>query len=1012
MSLHLKFENPADVKTPASSRANLFVNSADKKLYAKLNTGEVVLLVGGAAVAALTELEDVSVDQDVTDGDALQWDESTGKFLVKKLSYADLADKPTLNALSDSAIADGLDTVAGLVTPKQLKEAAQTHAMVQISDAYGNLVTINNNKLLVPAELAAAAAGVGVWEYLFGDDQATPVWDAGDYIRVGEAGVVFKLRPVTPTESCYFYSLNQDIELQASLSDLTTLVNDVAAYKAAGSIKSPGDCTLHAASIEVEANVIADGDLSGWTLGWNLSPTRKYSQHRVEKLLPGGQGNTATFIMPMKVGDAIGFHSKVTIGKLNDATGYTSLPNDSAVVDMNTLGNVEFPFWIKPVNALGGVHITSVILKLRVTRPEKKRQLVTQTLRDPAVDHPYLQSDFTNQPLADSAVVQPYHWTHNPASTVSATGTLNAQGWANNAVMWVHDNTTVKIGDRPFVGVAYHSNGYGQMAEKYELLTDSYFVTDTRVTDVSSDGHSVTLSAPVKTDFTRQGALTTGNVRCVIFSPSAINFCMAAGALATTDNILYSTITGKKGPTASKNRAVAYSDKAVWVRRVKKSDPLKQWKAGVVTYNLWTPKIGTFSTDNNGDKWEGLTYMLRTPDLSDLPDLEVGPRNKDANVALIMPNGIYGHEATRVKLNATTGIYECSRALFRYYCGKSTPDTIQRSHLANGISDGTRMTSNALRDYLITAADLARVKTTGTVAEIVESCRTAINHRLGMTMAHIQLMTEDYCPNPAVQGTKLNFKSYYGQQARNKPEIVAGSSGWAVGDVLRWLEGDYLEPFSLVVTKVDATTGAILDWEVSLCGMYKTLASVDGSALPLTPLKGTGTGAFAKVINLATYSQQTTLALAFPNTWHRSVVKWPAANRDAAYSTYAGTVPPGALFQFNPFVDLVAMATAVLTASITSPFSPFFWAICFAAQRFGVAVIDLAADTNHIPLFDSTVSDADFAKATIMGSSTFTGSKVLKGNLLHVESIVPSLPNGGIGTLRADLPPEVALPSY
>ncbi|ACT50858.1 hypothetical protein [Methylovorus glucosotrophus] len=891
---------------------------------------------------------------------------------------------------------------------------------VELSTEAGQLIKYQGLALMVSKEDVAAACGLVTWESFIEDESyITPVYDAGDYIILGDK--VFARRPISLNEEAFFYSPNLDLSFSSANIDLSNAVNNSTDWKKLGHVEAVGDVVRWAPLTTVRVDIEADGDLAGVTLGLFTSTVRIYEAHRIPKLLPTGQGSSATYILTL-VPNARTGASQVTLGKIDDATGYTSLPNDSAIMDMNTIGNVGFPLYVQFPTSEGNLHITSCTMSLSVPRPVKNRSVPGVVHRIPQ-DQPYKSDDLWNLPMTTGAVVQLHHFSDNPASTGTSevTGTLNAQGTAGSDVIFVYDSSQVKIGDYVAAGLISRFNGASPLGtvEIDDTISYNIFPLATKVIAIVDSQH-VQLSNPVKIDFVRRGITSANIVRGLAFTPSAINYSVwMTGNQTAPAN--YSIQTGKRKKSTTTVSAKAYGDKAAIIRKVTRSDPIRQWTCtgNVVIWNPWANKIETYSSDNGGDYYTGLVYFMRTPDIASFPLVDSAARNKDANLALIMENGIYSHDSTRTREVMVGGVktYTCSRAVFKDLTGYATPDILSRGHLSGPLSNGTRMTSDGLvaglvrkkeLDAIIQVADTTTINpATGvpyTLAEKVDIALACIPHQLMMVASQLQLMSEYYSPNVADQSTagRVPFYSYYGQQERNRPVVAAATGTHSVGDVWQLKDGTYLEPMSVIIEAVNAS-GTPTKVFVGNCGQYYTRPTGDGNALVLTKMSGTGTTLSIDVLGLSGMPDVDTIAEAFPETWFRSTVKWPASSRDAAYDDYSGSIQPGALLTINPLRDLRTEAITLLTANPSSLYKLEYWAVLSAIQKYGLEVCDLASQTNHVVVFDWDLTTTQFNAACIeTGSTVFTGMKYIKGQLVAVENVTP-LMKGGVGTLKAPL---------
>jgi len=150
----------------------------------------------------------------------------------------------------------------------------------------------------------------------------------------------------------------------------------------------------------------------------------------------------------------------------------------------------------------------------------------------------------------------------------------------------------------------------------------------------------------------------------------------------------------------------------------------------------------------------------------------------------------------------------------------------------------------------------------------------------------------------------------------------------------------------------------------------------------------------------------TTTALAFPASSLPSIYAWPASNADNDFATtYVGNIPTGAVFAIPKTVDLDAWFTYLMVSRpehMQQMISPAFFAICFAAQKYGTVVVDRAGNTLNCIMVDSDISNAQYGELTNSYALNF-----LQNHLCVVENIAPfgTTPRGaplapGVGPLQ------------
>lgn len=279
---------------------------------------------------------------------------------------------------------------------------------------------------------------------------------------------------------------------------------------------------------------------------------------------------------------------------------------------------------------------------------------------------------------------------------------------------------------------------------------------------------------------------------------------------------------------------------------------------------------------------------------------------------------------------------------------------------------------------------------TGNVQADIARAMSAINHPVAILMGNAQGKSNNYCPDPAVQGTRVNYKSYRSTNSVHAPSVSAGGTGYKVGDALYVSGGTFTTPMSMVVASV--SSGTVTGVHVQRTGQYKTLPS-DVSALATTT-SGAGSGCVLNAISITTAPDQTTSAIAFPDITNLGqVCQYPATIADNGYTTnYAGVLPMGAMFTIPKTLDLVSIWTSRRSSAPTAMSSSFeLLAVLSAIQRHGAIIVDVSGSFQQMLVVDDEVAySSTYANLHgDTGSSTYPNLELIKRLLVYVENVGP-----------------------
>ncbi len=851
------------------------------------------------------------------------------------------------------------------------------------SRLYQDLATLKTLGAALPGNPLAGLAK-DVAQTRGGQSLSLPTYDAGHLVL--QDGVV---TTKTGVGNLFSYSLDSDTTFSASFpTAFNSIVNSTTSWQEIGKILVPGDSLNLTSGATVSFEVTADAVLAGCSLGVLIghrdSTVRSQTKYYIVKALPGDYASTTAKI---KVSLTPVHAGMVSLAKTDDATAPTAYPDNSVnqVFAVNLLAGVSIRLFVKFATSTGSMRLTAGAGTCTVMAPSRNLVDISQTYsRLPYVDNDMWKSQLPPFTLAKAEVSAA-----NPASTGnSSTGTLNASGTAGSDLLTVYSTTGVSVGMYPLIGsTGVVTPGAGPLSAFRPHMPDavatvSAFGAGVAVTEIVN-ATQVRLSAPLKANVSLRGRTTSGGLEyipCVGFYSSAETACIRMGQGSASIGANPFTGVGKTANAATAARV------CVPVVRIKSTDPVKTWRfTQVNAYNPWIFETSASNATIGFETFDNGTFQLKTPSITQTYLLN-GSQNPDRNLILITECGRYSIEMIGVDFSVTP--ITVTRVIVSDLAGRSTvaPDIYD----LGAISYGTRAYGGPLSAGLVRKFEMDQCYSTGNTAADISRAMDAIKHPIAILMSNAQGKSNNYCPDPDVQGTKVVYKAYRSAHAVHAPSVAVGGSGYAVGDVLYVVGGTYTTTMSCVVTAVSG--GAVTSVHVQRTGQYKTLPS-DASALATTT-SGTGTGCVLNALSVPTAPDQTTASVAFQdiNSTIR-VLQYPASVSDNGYSAnYAGVVPMGALFTLPNGLDLVTEWTNRRTTAPTAKSSSYeLLAVLAAIQKYGAYVVDISGSFQQLVAVDSDFAYSDNYSNLHgdTGSATYPNLVEIKRLLTYVENVSP-----------------------
>ena len=781
-----------------------------------------------------------------------------------------------------------------------------------------------------------------------GTTLSLPVYDSGQAVQAESV-----LMSKSGIGRSFSYSIEEDITLNAVFSNLASFKNTDTNWKELTKLNIPGDSLnttdLSTISFSVSSNEVLDNCTIGILIGHRNSAVRSQAKYYTTKLLSVGQGTSATLQVNVQpIGPGI-----VKLSQVQAGTAPTAYPDASKnqVFQVNLLSEVCVRFFIKYATTSGTQSLQSATGTCFIKAPDRNL-FDGSSVYNPA---PFEDTDVWKSSLPSFTIAKPEISAANPASTGDqSTGTLNASGTSGSDILTVYSTTGVQVGMVPVIGNAVVvTPGVGPLSTTRPHLPDAVATLAAFGSDVTViaivNSTQVQLSSVLKGNVNLRGRVyyagATDHVPCVAFYNSRETACIRMGQGSGTLGANPFTGVLKTATHATVARS------SVPIFKVKKTDPVKTWRyTQVNAYNPWIFETSALNATIGFETFDNGTFKMKTPVFTQ-SWLTNNNQNPDRNLILITECGRYSIEM--IGADVTNDVGTCTRVVVTDLTKKSTitPD-IQDLY---NVSYGTRAYGGPLTGGVIRKAEMDQCYSTGNIPADIDRAMNAIKHPIAMLISTGLGKSNNYCPDPAVQGTKVVYKSYRSCRSVHAPTIVSGGSGYAVGDTLTISGGTFTVPMTAVVQTV--SSGVVTSVYVQKTGQYKTLPS-DGANLATTS-SSAGTGCVLNVLNLPNATDQTTLAIAFPDiTTAAGVLQYPASVADNAFSTnYAGVVPMGAMFTLPQGVNLVTEWTTRRTNAPTAKSSSYeLLAVLAAIQKYGAIVTDVSGSYHQIIVVDQEFS--------------------------------------------------------
>lgn len=727
-----------------------------------------------------------------------------------------------------------------------------------------------------------------------------------------------------------------------------------------GCIKIPGDALYTAKNSRLHVTLTADGPLPAGVLSANFSATRTSANYRSGQAFAGG-ANTAT----LEIDIASYGMMMIKLKKVADATAPTFLPAQDGILDCNTVGDVEFPLYLR-FNAAATpatVHITAIDAHVTITPPDAVPVDPNVTYRDPR-KQPFVSDDDWNTPLLDNVLTAAVVFSGDlTGNTVSGTGT------AGSDTITVFSTAGIRKGMVPSIGGTKPTTSqYG--TPEYDLdnlATINAFGVGNTVKAVLN-ATQVQLTNPVANAFTVQGREYYNFVHGVFFMVA-----QQANLLTFQNGGQYYTPGALTG-TSKPDSGVTYNANPYWgkiqVHSVADTDPLQPWQSNASSQNAYfMHRDGQYSA-NYGETFNDFPMAGRTPQtgagewLSD--DGHITNGNGDGNIALMMENGRYANQHYYGR-RTNPPLFTSARCISMDMCGRSIHNQLTRwEGMIEGYSHGTRAYGGDFLGGLLRGWEFDDIPDSfgpmETEAEIRAKCAALqgrIKHKIAFNLCNNQQKSPDYALI-ADSKARIPFKSYISQYTRYNPVIANGGSGYVPGEVTEIVGGSPLVPMRYKVETIGAN-GAVTSGFVVDTGQYHDINGLNAAALA-TSSYGAGVGL---VLNALTTQATdiTTTALAFPNTVNSVNGVYPATSQDGGYAgSYCGTIADGSLYAIPKSLDLVSMVVdARLHYRDHYTFTYAAFVIADGLQNYGGRCVDTAYFSFIVFQTDMEFTDAQFS---------------------------------------------------
>lgn len=823
-------------------------------------------------------------------------------------------------------------------------------------------------------------------------------------------------------ENSFSYNIDRPQTFAAEgVSIPASLNNSNTARVQIGKLVIPGNLgNVSPTGIDVSITVTGNAPITAGRIALALGKYRTSEKYIIEKLWTVTQGNSVTMqarLLPVHP-------SVVKLSQLAVDTAPTKYPQPSMRAELNTLGNVELPIFFQfatpGVPSPATCTITGMTATATVTPPKKFQQVSGKVYRH-ASSFPYPSTDPINSPLLDTVSCTGVAFTHNPATVA---GTVNATGTVGTKVLTLFSTAKLKVGMIPqIVGVTYRGTGTteaecGYPANAFNAdFSRLTFGAGCQIASIDS-ATQVTLNQPLLKDVSCVGKDQYSNISTITFFANAETLCIQAGY--QTDSMTVNPVTGitKRGANNNNNRkAVPYPNSFPFVKSTP-TDPLRTVTVGqVVAPNGWLFAV-TDAQNNGGESFTNTTFQIRIPAYFNAAYLG-NYNNADRNLVIEMEDGVTKVELFYCTYTDATNTLYASRAVVTYGQQPSIPYILDRPEFLNfdnvydGISFGTRAYGGGLSSGIVRFEEWLTIPETPLTAEAdavidakLDLAWNCIPHPIAMVLAGTQLKSNNFCPDPAVQATKVNYKSFISQFEKHTPAIAQGGTGYALGDVLYALLGVFDVPVRFVVTGISGggATGPVTSVLPTTTGMYRTIPTDAEAAAMTTATNKAGSGCVLNLLSLLGDSTITTAALAFPDSGRNSMWVFPGTTVDNGYLTnYSGVIPMAATFTLDSRFTMASLKAEWKWRRKFRPSEKLssyeFFAVLAAIFKYGAPVMDLSEGTHNLVVVDDRVARS-LNYSNLHGDTggiVYPNLQELKTKLALVENVTVK-GKGGVST--------------
>lgn len=875
----------------------------------------------------------------------------------------------------------------------------------------------------IPAEVLAAAGPIDSVETLaMPTNLVSPTIDMGDAVTL-KGRMLRRTYIGNNDENSFSYNIDRPQVFAAENVNIpATLNNSNTAEVMVGELVIPGNLgNVSPTGIDATITLNANAPITAGRIALALGKYRTSEKYKIIKEWTTTQGNSVT----MQVRLLPTHPSVVKLSQLAVDTAPTTYPKPSMKAELNTLGNVRLPIFFRfaspGVPSPATCTITSMTATATVTPAKKFQQVAGKTYRH-ASGFPYPSTDPINSPLLDTVSCTGIAFTHNPATVA---GTVNATGTAGSKVLTLFSTAKLKVGMIPqIVGLTYRGTGTtdaecGYPANAFNVdASRQTFGYGCQIASVDS-ATQVTLNQPLLKDVSMVGKDQYSNINSITFFANAETVCIQGGYQSNSMDINPITGVRKRGSQNNNGnqKAVPYPNSFPFLNPTA-TDPLRTVTVGnVVAPNGWIFGV-TDAQNNGGESFANTTFQIRIPAFFNSAYLNAF-NNSDRNLVINMPDGLTKVELFYCTFTDATNTLYATRAVVTFGQQPSIPYILDRPEFLNfdnvydGISFGTRAWGGGLSNGIVRFEEWLTIPETTTTVETdavidakLDIAWNCIQHPVCMVLAGTQLKSNNFCPDPAVQATKVNYKSFISQFEKHTPAVAQGGTGYALGDVLYCMLGVWDVPARFMVAGISGggATGPVTAVINTTTGMYRTIPTDAEAAAMTTSSNKAGTGCVLNLLSLLGDASVTTAAQAFPDSGRNSMWVFPGTTVDNGYlANYSGAVPMSAVFTLDSRMTMASLKAEWKWRRkfrVTEKLSSYeFFAVLAAIFKYGAPVMDLSEGTHNLVVVDDRVARS-LNYSNLHGDTgglNYPNLMELKTKLALVENVTVK-GKGGVGT--------------